>query len=236
MQVPDLKAALLRYVTEQYQQKGIVPSIDQLVKSFRAQGLTRSGFYELFGGLPQLCLQAGVPVPERRVNRTKKALKQRMGIQKLNKSKSEGTSSNRLVLSENQSMRIFALSHLNNGKSPTLIVDEILNRDAMIRKLLDQQKHLVPLIQFLEQAVDRKWSIDWLVDIITNLWNSGASTLSAADFQIFVGLLQELKKYNVDPVRFVRELTEAKNIVNTWRKYKAGEVSAEEVLRSIDAT
>ena len=98
------------------------------------KGLSRKRFYQLFlGGVSEAYRLAGIPVPKERLEQTAKAterIKKERGIVK----EQEGIEG-RITLSEDQTKRLLGISHLEGGRDPHQILDELLDYDSQLRSM-----------------------------------------------------------------------------------------------------
>jgi len=78
-----------------------------------------------------------------------------------------------IVLSEKQSQRVHAIAHMEGGKDPTKVIDELLNNDATIRKMLENPGTLPQHIKYVDLALKRDWDLQNLNEYETVLNKSG---------------------------------------------------------------
>ena len=67
-----------------------------------------------------------------RMKRTEKATKSKSAKERFVEDEDAGSSLIRLT--EEQSKRLWGISHLEGGKDPLIIIDELLDRDSKLRK------------------------------------------------------------------------------------------------------
>jgi hypothetical protein len=113
----DLRAAVVHFVKSSCDQAGTVPSIACILKQFH---LYRTRLYALFPGrLAQICREAGVPIPMKRIQSTEVALKVRT-----KSAKKERLQEGQVEMpSPELEKRIF--ERLCAGQSPERIVSEL---------------------------------------------------------------------------------------------------------------
>ncbi|MEM3040928.1 MAG: hypothetical protein QXG97_02725 [Nitrososphaerota archaeon] len=142
-----------------------------------------------------------------------------------------------LVLSEAQTRRLYGLSHLEGGKDPLIIVDELLSRDAELRgtyKLSMKDTRLVA--GFLKAAAERGWrttSNPNILTLITHLWKCGVQRLEPEIAKALAEIVEKLWELGWDPAEFVAEAADARSLVNYYFRFKRGELSLEEFRRRV---
>ncbi|MEM3627727.1 MAG: TusE/DsrC/DsvC family sulfur relay protein [Candidatus Bathyarchaeia archaeon] len=232
----ELKKVIIDYAKEFYGEYKKAPSIRQIITRFKAEKLNRSKLYKFYpGGLAEVCRLAGIPVPERLAN-TQMALKARMKAQE-KKDDGEATISLRFMLTEEQTKRLLAISHLEGGKDPLLIIDELLDRDAQLRKRYGLKLRDTKLVsEFLGVALQRGWATSSnpnIVNFVTHLWNCGIQNLPPETVSGLISLLNDLRARRWNPSEFVKEATDIHNAVYWYRQYKAGYISAQEFKQKV---
>ena len=75
-------------------------------------------------------------------------------------------SSMRLMLTEEQTKRLLGISHLEGGKDPLVIVDELLNYDSKMRRYGLTLSMRKILSETLEVALQRGWKINSEPDFV----------------------------------------------------------------------
>ncbi|MEM3356900.1 MAG: TusE/DsrC/DsvC family sulfur relay protein [Candidatus Bathyarchaeia archaeon] len=233
----EVKNAIIDFIQSHYAKNKIAPSIRLIADKFKAQGVDRCTFYSYFPkGLSEACKAAGIPAPER-LKQTQRALKVKKARSRVEGARVEEVSSTRLTLTEEQTRRLFGISHLEKGKDPSLIVDELLDGDSLLRKKYKLSLSDTKLIaKFLRAAVDRGWSTTSnpnIVDFITYLWNCGVQNLPAETVSGLVNLVNDLRARKWNPSEFVKEATDIHNAVYWYRQYKAGFISVEEFKQKV---
>ncbi|MFH0896897.1 MAG: hypothetical protein V1850_02465 [Candidatus Bathyarchaeota archaeon] len=217
----ELKRAIINYVKDY--EKG-VPPVKKIGQKFK---ITLKRFYTIFPGkMPELCRLAGKPLPVERMKRTEKAIKSK-GQRTV-----EDERPNVIHLSEEQSKRLWGLSHLEKGKDPQLIIDELFDRDSTLRKTYNLSLSDTRLVaEFLKAAVDRGWSMSSspnVVDFVTDLWNCGVSNLTLGTVKGLISILKDLEKRKWLAVDFVDYVTRHQNELLWYSQYMRGDISFEE--------
>ncbi|GAI15380.1 unnamed protein product, partial [marine sediment metagenome] len=189
----ELRKAILNFVKNHQESGGKAPSIRAICRE--VNGVSIRKFYKLFPeGLGEVCKKAGVPVPKQRIRATRKAVrgqeKKAMAIE----DRSEPGS--RIILADSQSARIQGISHLEGGKDPGMIIDELLDRDTYLREekglSLDDVK---AVFDYIDRAKERKWKVGWLIGIQTKLWNAGLKSMSSEDVEGLAVFLENMKAW-----------------------------------------
>ena len=114
----------------------------------------------------------------------------------------------RVYLNDVQTRRLFGISHLENSKDPSLLLDEMLERDEVIRGFgldLTQELSLYKNCQVL----------------------SGNSPQTIGDLLM---LVYELRRRGWDIAEFMAELEKSSSLLSTTIRYLNKEVSAQEAL------
>lgn len=230
MKDEELKSAIINYVKTY---EGGVPSVKEIRLKF---GITNKRLYKIFPGkMPELCRLAGKPLPVERMRRTEKAIKSKAKKKKKLSATTE-IPSNRLVLSEEQTKRVYGIMHLEKGMDPSLIIDRLLDDDVKARKYKLSLKKRKVVWDFLEAALNIKWKLHShpnIVDFVTELWNCGVQNLTLETVKGLIGILKDLKRHCWDPKDFVAEATQAYKIVYWFRQYKTRQISAQEFKREV---
>jgi hypothetical protein len=220
----DIRSAIISFVQSYHAKNKTVPSIRMISKAFEADGVNRYTFYSLFpNGLRELCKLTAVPAPTERIRRTDRATEA---------SKLKGQSSSiievspdHLMLSEAQTKRLLGLSHLEDGKDPLLIIDELLDRDSKLRMTCRLSfKGTKAVADFLELATSRGWEVPPLLSMVMRMWNSGFMHLDQHSLKCLSDMLTEMKSRGLTP----KELVETLNMkqgefeANIQQAYDAG--------------
>lgn len=123
----DLQREIIRFSRSLYEKHRQVPTIAQITSAFK---ITRTEFYRLFTGLVELCRLAGIPIPEARINKTQAASIIRSGQ---NISQAAARPRVSIELNDEQTRRVLAISHIEGGIDPSLVVDRLLDTDSVMR-------------------------------------------------------------------------------------------------------
>ena len=226
---------IIKFIKGSYDQNGRIPSLRDIIKQFQKEGLSFTGFYKLFPlGLAEACRLAGVPIPSDRIEKTSEAHAAK------EKDKLDVTTEralNCLTLTEDQTKRLFGMSHLEDGEDPLLIVDELLDRDSFIRKqfnlsLLDTKR----VAEFLKKAVDGGWSVSAqpnIIECVTNLHNCGIQNLSSETVNGLIQILKDLKTHKLDPTQFVAEASQVQSGIYLLRQYRAGYITLQDFKQKV---
>src|SRR4030043_1332187 len=167
----DLRDQILIFMKDYNLKEGKPPSIKTI--STKVKGVTVRQFYKIFtGGIKEASLAADIQAPSENVISTQKALNARKGkhIRKDAPPPPEAVKPDTYTLSEPQMIRLRVISHLEKGKSPNKIIDELLGFDSDIRlnyKLnLDQVKAVNDI---LNAARARGFETEPLLDILVKV-------------------------------------------------------------------
>ncbi|MCJ7770232.1 TusE/DsrC/DsvC family sulfur relay protein [Candidatus Bathyarchaeota archaeon] len=231
----NVRGEVILFAKTYYQQHGSAPSIRAIVRRFK-KTLNIGRIYELFpDGQGQICREASISLPSDRLNHTSNAQKARVAKTSTNTNSVLGTAeSSRLALTEEQTRRIYGISHLEGGKNPNQIITEMLDRDTTVRRLLEHPENMAEMVRFVESGLSRGWKIPWLLEITTNLWNGRVTTLSAQEVGSLVELISELKNRGIEVKQFVQESVNAGSLVNSWRQYRLGQITVDEMIRRLN--
>ncbi len=188
----ELRKVVLNFVKNHHESGGKAPSIRAICRE--VDGISVRKFYKLFpGGISEVCKKAGIPVPKQRITATRKAVRGQEKKAMAVKDRSE--SGSRIMLADSQSARIQGISHLEGGKDPGMIIDELLDRDTYLREekglSLDDVK---AVFDYIDRAKERKWKVGWLIGIQTKLWNAGLMGMSSRDVENLAVFLEEMQK------------------------------------------
>jgi hypothetical protein len=195
---------------------GKAPSISTIVEN---TGTNKVELYRLFpGGQVELCKLAGVPLPRERVDRLVNANEARRT------SLSPSIAPAQLTLTEEQTMRILAVSHLEHGRDPLQIVDDLLNNDSTMRNGPDLTFADVARVRnFLESM---KWADRDAVAFLKRLSNLGIDNLPPDIAQALISVATEAAQHGWNIPEFVREATGAHTMMGLYTKCRTGEISA----------
>ncbi|MEM3602773.1 MAG: TusE/DsrC/DsvC family sulfur relay protein [Candidatus Bathyarchaeia archaeon] len=230
----EFKRAIIEYVKEFYREYNTAPSIRQIISRFESEELNRSKLYERFpGGLAEICRLAGIPAPER-LARTRRALEAKMRA----KERKDGgaTSSMRLVLTEEQTKRLLAISHLE-GKDELTVMDELLNFDFKLRKYGLSMEKIKRFSDAVDMAVGRGWKINHdpsFVDAVTKAYNLGMLHLPPETLKLSVEVFDWARKKGWSAFEFADYVTRHHNELMIYMRYVKGEISYEEFKRSVE--
>lgn len=230
----ELKKVIIDYAKEFYGEYKKAPSIRQIITRFKAEKLNRSKLYKFYpGGLAEVCRLAGIPVPERLAN-TQMALKARMKAEE--RKDGEASSSVRLVLTEEQSKRLLAISYLER-KDELTVLDELLNFDSQLRKYGLPMETIKRVSDAVDVAVSRGWKINHdpsFIDAITKAYNLGMLHLPPEKLKFSMEVFDWAKKKGWNAMDLVDYVTRHHNEVVLYMRYVKGEMSFEEFKRRIE--
>jgi len=143
----------------------------------------------------------------------------------------------RLMLSEEQTRRLYGLSHLEGGKDPLVVLDELLNYDSKMRRYgLTLSKRRV-LSEALEAALQRGWKINAepdFVDAVTKAHNLGILSWPAETVRFLLEVFNWAKSKGWNPFDFADYVTRHYNELVYYMRYLKGEISFEEFKRRME--
>lgn len=230
----ELKREILRFIKDFYLQNGEPPSVRSILESF--EGLSRKRFYQIFpDGVSEAHRLAGVPVSKERLEQTAKATERiKMGRDVVEEQEDvEG----RITLSEEQTKRLLGISHLEGGRDPLQILDELLDYDSALRSM-DLDLSQVKMIQkFLSEAQDRGWKLDSkpnLLNHIAGLYNVGFTNFEPRTINALVRLIQEIERNGWTVKNFVGYVTRIYKMLIPYIAYMHGQISYEEFRRRVE--
>jgi len=222
----EQKRRVLEYIRGFYAKEGRAPSLRQILKK---EKLNRARFYQLFPqGLAQACQLASVPAPKERISKVGKAV-EASRAKRLEPAANQKSFS-RLLLTEEQTKRLLGLSHLEGGKDPHIILDELLNYDSKARKYgLSLAKRKL-LSEVLEVAMEKGWRIKSqpsFVEALTRAYNLGLLDWPPETVKYMLDVLEwaRLKKWS--PLEFANYVTRHYNELSAYLAYLRGEISYE---------
>lgn len=223
----ELRQAILQYFEECCERGEEAPSLRKTFKRFRKEKLNNVHFYKLFpGGLAEACKLAGVPVPKKRISRVRKAVE--ASRMKDDADETLELSSLNLTLTGDLTKRLLGVSHLERGKDPSLIIEELLDRDAKLRKNYKLSLANTKAIGgFLDLMTARKWKVQEAADVVTRLWNCGFFNLDLKSANRVISFVKDLNERKWEVNRFIDVATEYYSDIYYFDQYKLGNISRE---------
>ena len=116
----------------------------------------------------------------------------------------------RLTLTEEQTMRLLGISHLEGGKDPLVVVDELLNYDSKMRKYGLTFSKMKVLSEALDEALRRGWKINAepdFVSAVTEAYNLGLLSRPPETLKFLLEVLNWAKRKGWEPLEFVNYVT-----------------------------
>lgn len=160
----ETKKEILDFIKKYYETRGNQPSSKVIIKE---GGVSKNKFYEEFGSVANAWKQAGIPVDQRMFNQTKKARASR----KEKHSRVEDVESvpSSITLTKEITRRLLGISHLESGKDPLIILDQLLERDTSFRKrginIADSRR----ILNFIDEAHEKGLETPWLLTTMINI-------------------------------------------------------------------
>jgi len=235
----ELKQAIIQYIKKRYERDKEAPSLRKIIEHFKKEKLNFTRFYKMFpGGIPEAYRLAGVPIPKDRMRRTAKATKAVKTAKAREKAEDEAPPPTRLVLTEEQSKRLLGISHLEGGKDPLVIIDELLDYDSKARKYGLSLARRKLLSEALEAAMEKGWKVDAepsFVEALTRAHNLGLLNWTPETVKYMLDVLEWARIKKWSPLEFANYVTRHCNELSAYLAYLRGEISYErfkEVMRS----
>jgi hypothetical protein len=140
-------------------------------------------------------------------------------------------------LTQNQERRLLAICHLEGGKDPSLVLDEILDRDMKFRKIYKlSMPDTARVAGYLEEATKRGWSIHnppSMLDCLTEAWNAGLLALEPALLASLTELAREIKRRDSTPKQYLDLVARTQNMVSAYLDYKSEKITLFEFQRRL---
>jgi hypothetical protein len=206
----ELKQPIIKYIRGYYRQNGETPPLRKIIKRFEREKLNFSRFYEIFPGrMSEACGLAGVPIPTERIRRTDRATQ---ASKMTEPTPHVQVCPSRPMLSDEQTKRLLGISHLEGGKEPLIIIDELLDRDAKLRNTYKLSfKDTKMIADFLNLAIGKGWQVPWLLSVETYLWNSGFMDLDQQALKWLADLLKQVKHSGLKVEDLMRTFRKTEN-------------------------
>jgi DNA-binding Lrp family transcriptional regulator len=122
----------------------------------------------------------------------------------------EVKASPRLTLTEEQTKRLFGISHLEGGKDPLVIVDELLDYDSKMRRYGLTFSKMKVLSEALDEALRRGWKINAepdFINAVTEAYNLGLLSWPSEALKFLLEVLSWAKRKGWRPLEFVNYVT-----------------------------
>jgi hypothetical protein len=238
MEQKEFQHRILEYIKDYYVKNKKVPFLRQILKK---EKLNRVQFYRTFPkGLTQACQLAGVPVPEDRIKKMKRAVeasKAKKSEVAVKGADEEALPPTRLMLTEEQTKRLLGLSHLEGRKDPLVIIDELLDYDSKARKYGLSLAKRKRLSEALEAALQNGWRINSqpsFVEALMKAHKMGFLSWSYETVKFFMEVFDWAEKKGWSPFEFAEYVTRHYNELICYIRYMKGEITFEEFKRRIE--
>jgi hypothetical protein len=152
-----------------------------------------------------------------------------MNTHKDKRSVGEVTQPLRHTLSEELTRRLLGLSYLEGRKDPNVVLGELFDRDADVRRLTEHPENVAKIVGFVEKAIQRNWTIPNLVHAVTRLWNSGFFKIEPESAERVISFVEDLHRRKWDIATFVEYATKHYNAVDFQGQYMRGEITLDEL-------
>jgi hypothetical protein len=195
----------------------------QITEKFNISSKT---FYKVFSGISEACRASGVPMSEGRKNVTLEATR---AVKRRGSRQGDQNASGSLVsLTQEQTGRLLGLSHLEGGKDPTVILDEMLDRDAQLRSLLEKPEDLGQTVEALNALLRAGFKFEELGTVLRRLWRLGILNYPRETLEGLAEIVTSLRLKGWNSGDFVRDAASAESSLHWYFKYKQGEITARE--------
>lgn len=224
----DLKNQVLQFILAEYNSTGEVPSLSRICREI--DGLYSEKFYKLFsGGIGEATRLAGVPEPSERLRKTEAATEAKAAPPE--RAKSEGP---RVTLTEEQSKRLFGLSHLESGRDVSILVDEILKRDEELRAEGMNLEQTRQVFDYIKELRDHGWSVNEFLQFVNNLTvRVLLPMLSPSQANDLIAFLQEPNPQGLSIGQRVDELALGLRVKRLWEMKERGEITRTQLLEAL---
>ena len=216
----DFQRDVLEYVMTYFNKVGKVPSISQIIKGVKTG--SRAKIYNSFKGIEDICIQAGIPNPTDRLDKTKNLNKKST---KLTHSTVPDKEENDLKLTQDQKLRIRTISHLEKGRSQSKIIDNLLNYDALLRENgLDHDK-IISVSEHINDANKRNMNPEKLLNMEIMLYNSGYTYLNEEELSKLNDIAQHLHANNLKAKEIILKYNKYIDIINIVNDYNENKIN-----------
>jgi hypothetical protein len=232
---------IIKFMRSSYDENARVPSVRDITDHFKNR-LSITGFYKLFpDGLGEACQVAGIPIPAGRLEETSKA----QATKEQNKTKiTAERAANCFTLSKEQTERLYGIKQLEGGEDVSLIVDELLTRDSILRKKYNLSFVATKRVaEFLEKAVESGWSVSAepnkpnLLEGVNKLWNIIIDQkLSLESINSWIQILKDLETHKWNPTEFVEEISHDRYALYWYYQYQMRKITLQEFIQKVTAS
>ena len=226
----EFEADVLAYVKKFYQQKKQAPSINQINKNIKNSN--RNKIYASFKGIEDICSKAEIPYPKDRVEKSIKLNKKRIKSNSVEGSRNDDNSD--IKLTKSQILRINTISHIEKGKSPSKVIDNLLNLDSLIRSdNLDHDK-INEVSDYLSKAKKRGYDLANLLSLHIILTNAGFQQLDQNQHEKLLSIAIYLDSNNMEVLTFIEEYDKYIKLMNLVNDYNNNTIGLKELLPKVN--
>ena len=217
------RESVIRFIKSHYEENSEAPTMRQIVGEF---GISSKTFYGVFSGLSEAARAAGVPMDTGRKTVTweaTRAIKRRSSRQG-----DQHTSGSLVSLSQEQVGRLLGLSHLEGGKDPRVVLDEMLDRDTQLRSLLEKPENLGQTVEALNALMRGGFKFEELGTALGRLGRLGILNYPRETLEGLAEIVTSLRLKGLKIDEFVRDAADAESSLHWFFKYKNSEITARE--------
>ena len=227
-----MREEVIAFAQRYHSSHGKPPSVRTIERSFKAQGINRYSFYSEFpGGMRELCRLAGIPAAGS-LGQTVAATESRRAASRDTSRAAAG-----ITLTENQERRLYAICHLEGGKDPSLVLDEILDRDMRFRKTYKlSMPDTARVAEFLARAIENKWSIHDSPSVLACLSKASSAGLLDLEPALVISLtdlVREIRRRNLTPQQYLDLVARNQSMTSAYLDYKGGKITLYEFQRRL---
>jgi hypothetical protein len=217
------REVIINFIRDHHKETGEAPTLREITEGFNMSSKT---FYKVFSGISEACRASGVPVPEKRRDTTSEATKI---IKRRSSRQGDQNASGSLVsLTQEQVGRLLGLSHLEGGKDPRVVLDEMLDRDTQLRSLLEKPENLGQTVEALNALMRGGFKFEELGTALGRLGRLGILNYPRETLEGLAEIVTSLRLKGLKIDEFVRDAADAESSLHWFFKYKNSEITARE--------
>lgn len=218
----DFQNEVVTYANQFYRKKGTAPSISQIIKNVK--NCSRSKLYDSFNGITDICTKAGIPTPMDRIEKIKNVNKRTNSIKRSIKNNVA-----EIKLTKNQITRINMISHLEKGKSPATIVNNLLNIDSLIRKDNLNFNNFKEINNYISEAKKRGFDPLNLLSLQILLNNAGFEQLNKGQREKLLDIAIYLNSQHMNSLIFIQTYNRNIKLISIVNDYLSNKIDLNEL-------